>query len=66
MRIQMSVSTQCLFLPTKMYKQKFVSLTDSIALFAASQTNMLLAKNINEMTEEKKCSLEPDEAPYAQ
>lgn len=29
MRTQMSVSTQCLFLPTKMYKQKLVSLTNA-------------------------------------
>lgn len=43
----MSACTQCLLLPTEMYKQKFA------APFAAFQSDMLFREDINEIAERK-------------
>lgn len=47
MRIQMSACTQCLLLPTEMYKQKLA------APHAAFQSDMLFGEDINEMAKRK-------------
>lgn len=63
----MSACTQCLFLPTEKCTSTNLYLTLTLAaLFAASQTNVPLREDINEMPKEKKCeSSKPDEAHCA-